>query len=132
MQALKDLAAKLNGVQYAVNPIPSKFVHQAKEQGIIIVHGASDDLIELCGAYNGEGDCYDGGICYFNRRGTCSVVNADFSIQAIWNNKKDPVWTYQVSYPYERFMMWESDIPYCEGIVFYHKDAVASEHIVKI
>ena len=55
----KELAAKLNGREYC-REITDEEVRQAKEAGLVVVFGASDDLIEFRGAIRDEGDCYDG------------------------------------------------------------------------
>ena len=42
---------------------------EAKENGLVIVYGASDDLMEFDGAIYDEGGCFDGGRVYFDRDG---------------------------------------------------------------
>jgi len=46
----KEFAEKLNGRQYAAYPqfLPSE-IQTAKENGFVIVYGASDDLMEFAG-----------------------------------------------------------------------------------
>ena len=129
---LKEIANRLNGSQYSSRQIPENIIKMAKENKIVIVYGASDDLIELRGMIDAEGDCFDGGVCYFNQREQCEMMSADFSVEAVWHDRTDPCWTYRVSYPHETFLIWEDDVPYCEGIVFYLKDAIAAEKIVDL
>ena len=66
----KELAEKLNGTEYAGYNIFSKeILQEAKENGLVIVYGASDDLMEFEGAFEGEGNCIDGGTVYFDLNG---------------------------------------------------------------
>jgi len=58
---LKEFAQKLNGREYNWPQFTKEDLAIAKENGFIIVSGASDDLMEIDGAINDEGDCFDGG-----------------------------------------------------------------------
>ena len=49
----EQLAEKLDGIEYRA-AVPKEIIEAAKENKLVIVHGASDDLIELCGALNEE------------------------------------------------------------------------------
>ena len=40
----------------------------AEQHGLVVVYGASDDLMELRGAIDDEGDCYDGGTFLIDKR----------------------------------------------------------------
>ena len=64
----KELAAKLNGREY-LREITDEEAKQAKASGLVVVYGASDDLIEFRGAIHDEGDCYDGGEILFDSKG---------------------------------------------------------------
>jgi hypothetical protein len=54
----KDIAEKLNGIAYR-EPFPADVIKAAKAGGIVIVCGASDDLMEFEGAINDEVGAYD-------------------------------------------------------------------------
>ena len=41
----------------------------AKENGLVVVYGASDDLMEFDGAIYDEMDCYGGGTAFLHREG---------------------------------------------------------------
>ena len=56
----EELAEKLNGMEYRTD-IPKELIEQAKENGLVVVYGYSDDLIEFEGAFYDEGSCYKGG-----------------------------------------------------------------------
>lgn len=57
---LKEFAGKLNGHEYDYPQFTKEELAIAKENGFIIVFGASDDLMEIEGAINDEGDCFNG------------------------------------------------------------------------
>ena len=67
MITAKELAEKLNGRAYGDSFDDVK--QEAKESGLVIVYGASDDLMEFDGAIYDEGGCFDGGRVYFDRNG---------------------------------------------------------------
>ena len=112
MNKLKEFADKLNGRQY-LNELTKELEAYAKENGIVVVFGQSDDLLELRGAIDDEFGCYDGGTFYIG----CGKV------EAVWCPKNtDYSWGYKTDIPHETFDIMEDDEPYCKGIVFYLKD----------
>ena len=121
----KELAKLINGREYGYEPF--RDVRKvAKEAGLVIVSGASDDLMEFDGAIYDEGGCFDGGKVYFDHDG----VSQDDSkranyIEAFWcdktafdENGNIIAWTYKTDIPHETFMIYEDGAPYCRGIVF--------------
>ena len=58
---LIDFAAMLDGRENGYPQFSDEELKIAKENNIVIVTGASDDLVELEGAIYDEGDCYEGG-----------------------------------------------------------------------
>jgi hypothetical protein len=130
----KDLAAQLNGIQYPVR-IPKTLTDAAKAAGLVIVYGASDDLMEFEGAiYDEVGACNGTEVC-IDARGLLpnrdSIEDDDelkdyFArepgakpIEAIWCKEDDYSWTYKTSIPHETFVVLEDGCPpYCRGIVF--------------
>ncbi len=125
-EKVKEIAEKLNGIAYGENI--SDIEAEAKEHGIVIVMGASDDLMEFSGAIEDEGGCYDGGEVYFDRDGVSQDdTERDNVIEAIWcdgtNAEGVPAtWTYQTEIPHEKFNVWEDEELYCVGIVFSIED----------
>ena len=130
----KELAAKLNGREYC-REITDEEVRQAKEAGLVVVFGASDDLIEFRGAIRDEGDCYDGGTVLIDTKGVLpswdSVIESEESAQeyferkakartitALWAKEPGYSWTYKTDIPHETFEIVEDGEPYCRGIVF--------------
>lgn len=60
----KELARLIDGREYGYEPFHD--VRQtAKEAGLVIVSGASDDLMEFDGGIYDEGGCFDGGKVFF-------------------------------------------------------------------
>lgn len=126
---LKEFAEKVNGHEYGWPQFTEEELAIAKTNGFIIVHGASDDLMEIEGAINDEGDCFDGGILKLNISDG-KFINSDeeesfdvVAIEARWCKDHDDKmnvipWTYATSVPHEKFMIYEDGAPYCQGIVF--------------
>ena len=55
----ESLSKKLNGCEYR-DEVSTEVANEAKERGLVIVFGASDDLIEFRGAIYDEIDAYEG------------------------------------------------------------------------
>ncbi|MBE5976040.1 MAG: hypothetical protein E7251_15730 [Paenibacillaceae bacterium] len=121
----KELKRLIDGRQYSYEPF--RDVRQAaKEAGLVIVSGASDDLMEYDGAIYDEHGCFEGGVIYFDRQGAFdSDGYATNKIEALWCDKSALdengnviTWTYKTDIPHETFMIYEDGEPYCRGIVF--------------
>ena len=102
----------------------------AKDNGAVIVFGASDDLIVFQGAIRDEADCYGGKTIYFNRSGVlqseCDMDDCPYfekikigasKIKAIWDSE-GYAWTYETDIPHETFVIMDDGEKYCRGIVF--------------
>ena len=75
------IAAQLDGQKYPWRESQLKSVFDAaKDAGLVIVFGASDDLIEFRGLIFDEGSAYEGGSFYFDAEGILPV-NEDGSLQ---------------------------------------------------
>lgn len=132
-------AAKLTGRQID-NEITTTEAALAKADGVVVVFGASDDLMEFRGAIYDEFGCYDGGTA---RVGSAVLVpswdNVDHGdenacqayfaskvgaceITAVWSEgATDPeaaAWTYKTDIPHSTFDIMEDGEVYCRGIVF--------------
>ena len=68
----EELAKNLNGIEYDTyrDQYTKEQLAIAKENGFILITGASDDLVEFDGAYQDEAGCFDGGIVSFDKDGT--------------------------------------------------------------
>lgn len=124
--SIKEYAKMLNGREYGYPQFTEEEIQIAKDNGFVIVYGASDDLMEFDGSLYEEAGCYDGGKVYFDKTGAC--FDEDFPnsncIEAVWCDKerKDEkgnviAWTYKTDIPHETFMIYEDGEPYCEAIV---------------
>lgn len=102
----EELANLLNGRQYR-QEITRKEEKIAKDNNLIVIFGASDDLCEIVGALNDEVDCYGGGASY-------TYFNAPINIE--WN-KDGYSWVYETSLPHSTFEIFEDEEKYCRGIV---------------
>lgn len=126
---LKDFAKTLDGIDGYPT---SSNIKTAKENGIVIVYGMSDDLVEFEGAYTEEaGGVFDGGIVTFDMDGTSDDGNThENTLKAYWCGMIDgekvrdytATWEYETSIPHETFKMQDGDELYCIGLVFYKKD----------
>lgn len=127
-EKVKEIAEKLNGIAYGEDI--SDIEAEAKEHGIVIVMGASDDLMEFSGAIEDEGGLAygKGGKVYFDRSGVSQDdAKRDNVIAAIWCNSHDEngvpaTWSYKTEIPHEKFKVFEDEELYCIGIVFSIED----------
>lgn len=124
---IKEFAKMLDGREYNYPQFTDEEIEIAKENGFVIVYGASDDLMEFEGAIHDEGGCFDGGDVWINKDGVVDepVKTGGRCIEAVWCDKERAdkngniiAWTYKTGIPHETFMIYEDDEPYCEAIVF--------------
>lgn len=127
---IKEFAKSISGKEYGYPQFTKEEIETAKENGFVIVYGASDDLMEFEGAIRDEGGCFDGGRVYFNKTEVCqdesdrsAFDNYSNLINAVWDGDTDEngkliTWTYETEIPHETFMIYEGGEPYCRGIVF--------------
>lgn len=122
----KELAEKLNGRQYGDSF--KDVLEDAKASGLVIVTGASDDLMEFDGAIVDEGGCFDGGKVYFDKDGVSQDGTERANvIEAIWCGGTNvdgcqATWSYKTDIPHETFEIWEDEELYCIGLVFSIED----------
>lgn len=134
-----ELAARLNGREYRGEITPDE-KRMAKEAGLVVLFGASDDLAEFSGAVDDEVGCYDGGELFLldgsvYEFGTCTCEHAVMAderarkrgklVTAIWGRPDGYSWAYQTEIPHATFDVMEDGEPYCRGIVFALADAEA-------
>lgn len=132
----ETLAKQLDGITYpAHRSITKNIVDAAKAHSLVIVYGASDDLMELEGAIHDEFGCYGGGTALVDAQGLLSrsAIDdgdddeiADFvarkkgarEITALWCKEPGISWTYRTTIPHATFNVLEDGEVYCRGIVF--------------
>lgn len=122
----KELAEKLNGRQYGDSF--KDVMEDTMASGLVIVTGASDDLMEFQGVIEDEGGCFDGGEVYFDKNGVSQdgTERANM-IEALWCEGTNvdgcqATWSYKTDIPHETFEIWEDEELYCIGLVFSIED----------
>lgn len=129
----EELAAKLHGRQYRLEMEPHE-EKSAKQSGLVVVFGASDDLTEFRGCLYDEKGNWEGGKIYFRdgdiaNGDDVSEDELDFSeleklpkINAIWcprdNDQVFASWAFETEIPHATFDIFEDGELYCRGIVF--------------
>lgn len=137
MTTTKEIAELMNGAEYPVRNINS-ISRLAKDAGIVIVYGASDDLMEFEGAIFDEIGCCNGGIAYLTSDGLlendCGNDDCPYfrmnkksaaTINAVWCPDSERSWAYETDIPHETFNVMEDGEIYCTGIVFKLSDVRA-------
>ncbi|WP_236166357.1 hypothetical protein [Pseudomonas juntendi] len=129
----EELAAQLTGLEYPTR-IPGSLIVAAQSAGLVILCGASDDLMEFYGARREEIGCYDGGTAFVDADGVlpdrdCLDGDEEIAeyvqrqksakaIEALWCKEPGYSWTYKTDIPHATFEVVEDEEPYCRGIVF--------------
>lgn len=125
----EEWAKLLNGREYR-HEITRQETEQALFEDMVIIFGASDDLVEIVGVVNDELGCFEGGSFYFNDRGLVLNIcdspycphfieakNAASKVVAVWD-QDGYSWTYETDIPHATFDIMEDGEKYCRGIVF--------------
>ncbi|KQQ40551.1 hypothetical protein ASF61_06600 [Duganella sp. Leaf126] len=126
------LAVTLDGREYPFDMTKEEQA-QAAAAGLVVIFGASDDLMELRGAIDDEFGCYDGGTALIDVQGMLpgreniedDVELKDYfsreplarKVEALWCAEDDTSWTYRTDVPHATFDIMEDGIVYCRGIV---------------
>jgi hypothetical protein len=130
----EELAALLNGIEY--DGVTKEHTAIAKENGLVIVYGASDDLMEFRGAICDELSAFNGTRVFLSEKGLivnrCKDEDCPYHMDELkkgvrlyakWHDQGNPCWTYETKIPYEMFRMFDDGGElYCVGIVFALKD----------
>lgn len=110
---------------------------QAKDAGLVVVYGASDDLMELRGAIDDEFSAYGGTVAKVDKDGifpdwdTMDDANEGETekwferkkrnpktIEQLWCKEEGYSWTFKTDIPHSEFEILEDGGHYCRGIVF--------------
>ena len=127
----KESAEMLSVRKYGMK-ITSEEVRAAKDAGLVVVYGYSDDNVEFSGAINEEVGAYNGTIVYLTPNGILQEPDCDRddcpyfvqerekakTIKAVWHDEGGPCWTFETDIPHETFTIMEDSEPWCIGIVF--------------
>jgi hypothetical protein len=125
---IQEVADKLNGVQYGEEGkiLTLEYCKELRREGIVVVRGELDDLVEFDGAISDELGAYDH---YFNSKGIVRNECDDdhcpyfakimkYYIVPMWCTIPDYSWTYDTNIPHVTFDIMEGEDKYCKGIVF--------------
>lgn len=130
----KELAAMLSGREIGGEIFPEE-EQIAKDYGLVVVYGYSDDNMELRGAIEEEIGAYEGTVVYITAAGLLEEPACDSAedcdcpyfvaaqkeakaIEAVWHDEDGPCWTYETDIPHETFDIYEDGEVWCVGIVF--------------
>ncbi len=132
---VNELAAILTGREYRLEISDSEEV-LAKAAGLVVVFGASDDLMEFRGAISDELGAWNGTTARLSMAGLLKsweevdkedeeAMEAYFKaklsgfseIEAQWDSEGYS-WTFRTDIPHATFEIVEDGEPYCRGIVF--------------
>lgn len=132
----KELAPMLSGAEYG-NEITRYEEQMARENGLVVVFGYSDDNTEFRGAIDDEVDCYGGGTIRLTKEGVihepdCGEEDCKYfkecikgakTIEAVWCDAEHGApWSYKTDIPHETFNIYEDGELFCVGIVFSVED----------
>lgn len=121
---LKEIAKRLDGYQWNINSFGTALSHElafCKDNGIVVVYGYSDDLLELDGAIHAEFDCWTNGKFYINKNGNKASSKDVYPISVICG--KDKIfWQYKFKPRHETFTIYDDEDVYCKAIVFFAED----------
>ena len=124
----EEFASKINNCQYR-DELNKQLKNEARENGLIVVYGASDDLIEFEGSIYEEEACGNGGLFKINSKKLTvketENPEAKNVIKAVWcDHELNTSWSYETKIPHVKFNIMEDDDLYCIGIVFSIYDLV--------
>lgn len=138
MLIAQELAARINGRQYREETTKVD-EQEAKAAGLVIVFGASDDLMEFRGAADDEVGAYGGSTVHFTSAGLltnkCDEEGCPYfaklkktaaTIEAKWD-AEGYSWIYETAIPHATFEVLEDDEKYCRGIVFALADVTGAQ-----
>lgn len=112
----KEWAEKLNNIEYPADEIWN-MRKQFEEDGVVVVYGASDDLIEFEGVIQDEGDCYNDKVFYLNKEGLTTSYRKNY-VKVTHPHDGTVQFNYETNIPCEWFNVVEDGELYCKGFVF--------------
>jgi hypothetical protein len=139
----EELAGRLTGRSIG-NEITEHEEREAKNHGLLVIFGASDDLCELRGAINDELGSYVEATVLISEAGTLlpEIEDDDQKILAKygalgyvreshrkakritsrWHDEGNPCWSYETTLPHSTFDIMEDGEVFCRGVVVDLKD----------
>ena len=137
----EELAARLAGREFG-NEITREEEKLAKESGLFVIFGYSDDNMEVRGLQYDEFSCYGGKTFLMDSKGvlpwgSVSDIETEFEeeVRDFLDRKKIALplracacetdyacWTYETEVPHAPFNIYEDGEIYCVGLVIDSKD----------
>lgn len=139
---IKEWAEKLNNIEYPADEIWD-MRKELENDGVVVVYGASDDLIEIEGAIIDEYPAYVEETYYWSGNGFISndrinefldYIDDEYrEFYPLFRNNKEQSWIrtkpgkdcqfeYETNIPCEWFNVMEDGELYCKGFVFNRSD----------
>lgn len=126
----EELARKLDGCEVG-SEISQVDERDAKESGLVVVFGYSDDNVEFRGAIHDEIGCYEGTTVLLHKGGALdsdhecdctycafkSIKGKCIELRAAWCAEPEYSWTYDIGIPHSSFDVMEGDKKFCRGII---------------
>lgn len=145
----EELATMICGREYRQELFPEEG-EAARAAGLVVVFGASDDLMEFRGAIHDEVGAIDGGTawivngnlwiepesecdhgehgCKYAQAADKAAKASGHKIEAIWCQEGSPyAWQITSDVPHAVFEIVEDGDPFCRGIVFDLKDCATAQ-----
>lgn len=129
MDIIEDTISSMNGQEYRTE-MDNVDTERMKKEGVVVVFGGSDDLMEFRGAVDEEIGCFGGGTAYLTSKGLlvseCRDDDCPYfqklqgkatTIEAVWD-KDGIAWQYKTAIPHRTFDIMEDGEVYCRGIIF--------------
>jgi len=121
----KEWAELLHKREY-LSEITDEEAEQAKRDGVVILFGSSDDLLEMRGAVDDEVGAWNGTTVFFTKNGLvesrCNNERCPYHEEEKKTAAKvavdGPPWVFATSIPHECFHILEDGEVYGNGIVF--------------
>jgi hypothetical protein len=121
----KEFAKRLNGRMIG-KEMTSQEEREAKESGLLVVYGSSDDLTQMRGVIDEELDAWNGASFTIKRKdgklkAKKTKLNADrelVKIDAHWCSKhQDISWAITTNVPFSDFTIYDGTDIFCLGLV---------------
>jgi hypothetical protein len=130
----KQLSEQIEGMEYPPR-FEKRITDIAKMARLVIVYGASDDLLEFEGAIQDEVGCYGGCVALVDGQGLIpsrdNIDNQDDEVMHNWLHRKATArkveaiwgeggisWRIKTDIPHHIFNIREDGEIFCQGIVF--------------
>lgn len=132
----QEMAALLHGREYRLE-MTKEEEKVAKQNNLVVIFGASDDLCELRGAIYDEVGVCNGGTFYIRNGKVLETPDREeadvlrkfgidpqtlkhnaIRIAALWCKEDGYSWTYDIAREHSTFDIMEDGEQYCRGIVF--------------